>query len=152
MTQSRRLAFQTPDIAIHETIPVTLAKSTARHPIRSTAPASGVRIEKIPETRMIITYHPLLAGLVSHRSRVGGPSAGYSLSVPIVGLGLDGSAAEDSGGAELCSLAPPDVSAVPDEGFMASAGFASLAAPDEGGAELCSLAPVEVSAPPDGVA
>jgi hypothetical protein len=88
----------------------------------------------------------------SHRSCVGGPSAGYSLSVPSVGLGLDGSAAEDSGGAELCSLAPPDVSAVPAEGFMASAGFASLAAPDEGGAELCSLAPVEVSAPPDGVA
>jgi len=72
--------------------------------------------------------------------------------VPSVGFGLEGSAAEDSGGAELCSLAPPEVSAEPDDGFMASAGFASLAAPDEGGAELCSLAPVDVSAPPDGVA
>ena len=70
--------------------------------------------------------------------------------MPSVGFGLEGSAAEDSGGAELCSLAPPEVSAEPDDGFMASAGFASLAAPDEGGAELCSLAPVDVSA--DGVA
>ena len=72
--------------------------------------------------------------------------------MPSVGFGLEGSAADDSGGAELCSLAPPEVSAEPDDGFMASAGFASLAAPDEGGAELCSLAPVDVSAPPDGVA
>jgi hypothetical protein len=77
---------------------------------------------------------------------------GYSLSVPSVGLGLEGSAADDSGGAELCSLAPPEVSADPDDGFMASAGFASSAAPDEGGAELCSFAPVDVSAPPDWVA
>jgi hypothetical protein len=42
------------------------------------------------------------------------------------------------------------VSALPDDGFVASTGFASLAAPDDGGAELCSLAPVDVSAPPDG--
>jgi hypothetical protein len=74
----------------------------------------------------------------------------YSLSVPRVGLGLEGSAAEEDGGAELCSAAPPDVSALPDDGFVASTGFASLAAPDDGGAELCSLAPVDVSAPPDG--
>ena len=34
-------------------------------------------------------------------------------------MGLDGSAADEDGGAELSSAAPLDVSAVPDEGFMA---------------------------------
>jgi len=65
-------------------------------------------------------------------------------------LGLEGSSAEEAGGAELCSAAPPDVSALPDEGFGVSPGVASFADPDDGGAELCSLAPVDVSAPPVG--
>src|SRR6476620_9902410 len=67
----------------------------------------------------------------------------YSFSVPMVGLGLEGSDADDPGGAELCSFAPWDVSMLPDEGFISPIGLASLAAPDAGGAELCSLAPVD---------
>jgi hypothetical protein len=70
----------------------------------------------------------------------------YSLSVPNVGLGLAGFAAEDSGGAELCSLAPPEVSAPAGEVVIEFV----AAAPEEGGAELCSFAPPEVSAPPEG--
>jgi hypothetical protein len=70
-------------------------------------------------------------------------SAVYSFSVPMVGLGLEVSDADDPGGAELCSFAPWEVSMLPDEGFMSPMGFASLAAPDAGGAELCSLAPVD---------
>ena len=70
-------------------------------------------------------------------------SAVYSFSVPMVGLGLEGSDADDPGGAELCSFAPWEVSMLPDEGFISPIGFASLAAPDAGGAELCSLAPVD---------
>jgi hypothetical protein len=55
-------------------------------------------------------------------------------------FGFDGSAAEDSGGAELCSFAPPDVSPfAPSEDFMDS----SFAAPDSAGAEPCCLAPVD---------
>src|SRR6476646_7326548 len=75
-------------------------------------------------------------------------SAIYSLSVPRVGLGLEGSDADDPTGAELCSLAPWEVSMLPDEGFMSPIGFASLAAPDAGGAELCSLAPIDLSGEP----
>ena len=70
-------------------------------------------------------------------------SAVYSFSVPMVGLGLEGSDADDPGGAELCSFAPWEVSMLPDEGFISPIGLASLAAPDAGGAELCSLAPVD---------
>src|SRR4029078_7580382 len=70
-------------------------------------------------------------------------SAVYSFSVPMVGLGLEGSDADDPGGAELCSFAPWEVSMLPDEGFISPLGLASLAAPDAGGAELCSLAPVD---------
>src|SRR6476660_5184400 len=70
-------------------------------------------------------------------------SAVYSFSVPMAGLGLDGSDADEPGGAELCSFAPWEVSMLPDEGFISPIGFASLAAPDAGGAELCSLAPVD---------
>ena len=61
----------------------------------------------------------------------------------MAGLGLEGSDADEPGGAELCSLAPWEVSASPDEGVISPIGFASLAAPDAGGAELCSLAPVD---------
>src|SRR6476660_2931687 len=67
----------------------------------------------------------------------------YSFSVPMVGLCLEGSDADDPGGAELCSFAPWEVSMLPDEGFISPIGLASLAAPDAGGAELCSLAPVD---------
>jgi hypothetical protein len=66
----------------------------------------------------------------------------------MVGLGLDGSDADDPGGAELCSFAPWEVSMLPDEGFISPIGFVSLAAPDAGGAELCSLAPVDWSGAP----
>jgi CRP-like cAMP-binding protein len=66
----------------------------------------------------------------------------------MAGLGLDGLAADEEGGAELCSLAPPDVSMLPDEGFMAFIGFVSVSAAEDGGAELCSLAPVDVSGEP----
>jgi hypothetical protein len=66
--------------------------------------------------------------------------------VPKVGLGLDGFAAEDSGGAELCSLAPPEVSVPAAELLIEFV----VAAPEEGGAELCSFAPPDVSAPPEG--
>jgi len=59
----------------------------------------------------------------------------------MVGLGLEGSDADEPGGAELCSFAPCEVSMLPDEGFISPIGLASLAAPDAGGAELCSLAP-----------
>jgi hypothetical protein len=72
------------------------------------------------------------------------------LSNPIVGLGLEVSAADESGGAELCSLAPVDWSALPEDGAIAfSSGVVALAAPDDGGAELCSLAPPELSALPE---
>ena len=80
------------------------------------------------------------AGTTSLQSKV---SAVYSFSVPMVGLGLDGSDADEPGGAELCSFAPWEVSMLPDEGFISPIGFVSLAAPDAGGAELCSLAPVD---------
>jgi hypothetical protein len=58
-------------------------------------------------------------------------------------LGFD-SAADESGGEELCSFAPPELSpAAPSVDFILS----SLAASDSGGAELCSLAPVDLSEP-----
>ena len=64
-------------------------------------------------------------------------------------MGFDVLEAEDPGGAELCSLAPLDVSisffGIP----LLSADF-PLAAPEAGGAELCSAAPPDVSALPDG--
>jgi hypothetical protein len=37
----------------------------------------------------------------------------------MVGLGLDVSEADEPGGDELCSLAPADSSALPEEGSMA---------------------------------
>ena len=53
-------------------------------------------------------------------------------------------AAVDPGGAELCSLAPPEVSPLaPSEDLVER----SLSAGDPGGAELCSFAPLEVSPP-----
>ena len=61
----------------------------------------------------------------------------------MVGLGFDVSAADEPGGAELCSFAPPDVSEL-----WPSVDFLALAAPEDGGAELCSAAPPEVSAEP----
>ena len=52
--------------------------------------------------------------------------------------------AADPGGAELCSLAPVEVSPLaPVEDFFER----SLSAGDPGGAELCSFAPLEVSLP-----
>jgi hypothetical protein len=42
--------------------------------------------------------------------------------VPRVGFGLEGSAADDPGGAELRSMAPPEVSACPEDG-LAAPGF-----------------------------
>ena len=72
------------------------------------------------------------------------------LSVPSVGLGLEVSAADEPSGAELCSFAPVDWSALPEEGAIASLStLLALAAPVAGGAELCSAAPPEVSALPD---
>ena len=93
--------------------------------------------------------HLWLFGLAGVRQRAPPPSiegqlsAVYSFSVPIAGLGLEGSDADEPGGAELCSFAPWEVSMLPDEGFISPIGLASLAAPDAGGAELCSLAPVD---------
>ena len=53
-------------------------------------------------------------------------------------------AAADSGGAELCSLAPVEVSPLaPVEDLFER----SLSAGEPGGAELCSFAALEVSAP-----
>jgi hypothetical protein len=43
----------------------------------------------------------------------------WELSDPMVGLGLDVSEADEPGGDELCSLAPADSSALPEEGSMA---------------------------------
>ena len=64
-----------------------------------------------------------------------------------VGFGFDGSAAEEPGGAELRSMAPPEVSLpVPVEDLLER----SLSAGDPGGAELCSFAPLEVSLPAAG--
>ena len=64
--------------------------------------------------------------------------------MPNVGLGLEGSAAEEPGGAELCSFAPVDLSLL----VPADVSFdMSLSAADPAGAELCSLAPVDVSVP-----
>ena len=61
-----------------------------------------------------------------------------------VGFGFDGSAADEPGGAELRSIAPPEVSPpVPVEDLLER----SLSAGDPGGAELCSFAPLEVSLP-----
>lgn len=69
----------------------------------------------------------------------------------MVGLGLEISAAEEPGGAELCSFAPADWSALPESGPIAPLStLLALAAPEAGGAELCSRAPPEVSALPDG--
>jgi hypothetical protein len=71
------------------------------------------------------------------------PPASLQLALSVAFIIL--SAAAEPGGAELCSLAPMDVSLLvpavdpPDMSFLAS---------DPGGAELCSFAPVEVSAPP----
>ena len=63
---------------------------------------------------------------------------------------MDVSDADEPGGAELCSLAPVDWSAVPEAGAIASLStLLALAAPEDGGAELCSAAPLDVSAPPD---
>ena len=53
-------------------------------------------------------------------------------------------AAADPGGAELCSLAPVDVSPLAPSVDLLEA---LSAASDPGGAELCSFAPVEVSPP-----
>jgi hypothetical protein len=72
------------------------------------------------------------------------------LSVPSVGFGLDVSAADEPSGAELCSFAPVDWSALPEDGSIAPLSILlALAAPEEGGAELCSAAPPDVSALPD---
>ena len=61
-----------------------------------------------------------------------------------MGLGFEGSAAEEPGGAELRSMAPPEVSAPgPVEDLLER----SLSAGEPGGAELCSLAPLDVSLP-----
>ena len=70
-----------------------------------------------------------------------------------MGFGFDGFAADDDGGAELCSLAPRDVSMLPDGGVRASdvldlSGLFAFADPDIGGEELCWAAPVDVSAVP----
>jgi hypothetical protein len=63
---------------------------------------------------------------------------------------LDVSAADEPSGAELCSFAPVDWSALPEDGFIASLSILlALAAPEDGGAELCSAAPPDVSALPD---
>jgi hypothetical protein len=63
---------------------------------------------------------------------------------------LDESAADEPSGAELCSLAPVDWSALPEDGSIAFLSTVlALAAPEDGGAELCSAAPPEVSALPD---
>src|SRR5262245_19250786 len=79
------------------------------------------------------------------------PYYSCDFSPPSVGLGLEVSDADEPGGAELCSLAPADWSALPDSGVIASSlGLVALAAPDDGGAELRSAAPPEVSALPDG--
>src|SRR6476620_11882366 len=59
-------------------------------------------------------------------------SAVYSFSVPIAGLGLDGSDADEPGGAELCSFAPCEVSMLPDGAFIYPMGLESLAAHDAG--------------------
>ena len=64
-------------------------------------------------------------------------------AVPLEALGWPVAAA-DPGGAELCSLAPVEVSPLEPSVDL----FAALsAASDPGGAELCSFAPVEVSPP-----
>jgi hypothetical protein len=63
----------------------------------------------------------------------------------MVGFGFDLSAAEEPSGAELCSLAPPDVS---DDWAAFEASWSADAAPDAGGAELRSWAPPDVSAVP----
>jgi hypothetical protein len=61
-----------------------------------------------------------------------------------VGFGFEGSAADDPGGAELRSIAPPEVSSpVPVEDLFER----SPSAGDPGGAELCSFAPLDVSLP-----
>jgi hypothetical protein len=61
-----------------------------------------------------------------------------------VGFGFEGSAADDPGGAELRSIAPPEVSSpVPVEDLLER----SLSAGEPGGAELCSFAPLDVSPP-----
>jgi hypothetical protein len=61
-----------------------------------------------------------------------------------VGLPLEVLAAEESGGAELCSFAPLDVSPLaPSEDLVER----SFSAGEPGGAELCSFAPLEVSPP-----
>lgn len=67
---------------------------------------------------------------------------------PIVGFGLDVLAADEPAGAELCSLAPLDLSTSPDSASESEDFGLALAAPEAGGAELCSLAPVELSAEP----
>ena len=72
----------------------------------------------------------------------------WSWPAPKVGFGLDGSAADDPGGAELRSMAPPEVSALAPDGCWG--GFIAFAASDPGGAELRSRAPPDVSAWPDG--
>lgn len=49
-------------------------------------------------------------------SRYSGCELGCPPCMPKVGFGLLVSAAEDFGGAELCSAAPPELSAWPDDG------------------------------------
>src|SRR5688500_20017996 len=65
---------------------------------------------------------------------------------PRDGFGFDESAAEEPSGAELCSLAPVEGSALVT---LPSAGLSAAAAPEDGGAELCCAAPLELSALPE---
>ena len=72
-----------------------------------------------------------------------------SCSAPKLGLALDVLAADDPGGAELCSLAPVDWSASL-AGMPLLSAESVLPAAEFGPAELCSAAPPDVSALPDG--
>ena len=67
------------------------------------------------------------------------------VSDPIVGFGFDLSAADEPSGAELCSLAPLDLS---DDWAAFEASSSAVAAPEDGDAELRSAAPPDVSAVP----
>src|SRR5687768_15401136 len=68
------------------------------------------------------------------------------MDAPRDGFDFDLSAAEEPSGAELCSFAPVEGSALVT---LPSAGLSACAAPEDGGAELCCAAPLEVSALPD---
>ena len=114
------------------------------------------RVTSIPATALPHKKEPprgkgrLLARVGLWLSRF---SSGYSLELsdcpdPRAGLALEVLAADESAGAELCSLAPRDLSTSPDSASASEDFGLALAAPDIGGAELCSLAPVELSAEP----